>query len=192
MSLLINNLDLNLTITEQWAKNHSIHSSKEKTVSFNYTQMKEETMNESNTKIAGKTPWHLWVIGIVGLLWSAMGAMDYVMTQTRNEEYMSNFTPEQLEFFYGFPVWVVAAWAVAVWGEVLGAIFLLLRKAWAVPVFLASFIAMVIVTIHNYVLSNGLEVVGDATTLVFTAVIFFVALFLWLYSRAMQQRGVLN
>jgi hypothetical protein len=41
------------------------------------------------------TPWHLWVIGIVALLWSGMGAMDYVMTQTRNAAYMSAFTPEQ-------------------------------------------------------------------------------------------------
>ncbi len=30
------------------------------------------------------TPRDLWVIGIVGLLWSAMGAVDYVMTQTGN------------------------------------------------------------------------------------------------------------
>jgi hypothetical protein len=154
--------------------------------------MKEETMTESNTNTAVKLPWHLWVVGIVGLLWSAMGAMDYVMTQTRNEEYMSNFTPEQLEFFYGFPVWVVAAWAIAVWGEVLGTIFLLMRKAWAVTVFLASFIATLITFVHNYVLSNGLEVAGDAFTLIFTAVIIIVALFLWLYSRAMQQRGVLS
>ena len=48
------------------------------------------------------TPWHLWVVGVVGLLWSAMGALDYVMTQTKNKSYMSNFTPEQLEFFMDF------------------------------------------------------------------------------------------
>jgi len=35
--------------------------------------------------------------------------MDYVMTQTKNEAYMSGFTPEQLAFFYSFPAWVVSA-----------------------------------------------------------------------------------
>ena len=45
-----------------------------------------------------KTPWHLWLVGILGLLWSTMGATDYFMTQTGNEAYLSNFTPEQLAF----------------------------------------------------------------------------------------------
>jgi hypothetical protein len=147
-------------------------------------------MTESNTTT--KAPWHLWVVGIVGLLWSAMGAMDYVMTQTQNEEYMAAFTAEQLEFFYGFPAWVEASWAIAVWGGVVGAIFLLFRKSLAVTLFLVSFIAMVITSIHNYGLSNGLEVIGDTFSLVFSAIIFLVALGLYLYARAMQQRGVLG
>ena len=145
-------------------------------------------MSESNTTT--KAPWHLWVVGIVGLLWSAMGAMDYVMTQTKNVEYMAAFTPEQLDFFYGLPTWIVASWSIAVWGGVVGAIFLLFRKSLAVTLFLVSFIAMVITAIHNYGLSNGLEVIGDTFSLVFSAIIFVVALLLYLYARAMKQRGV--
>lgn len=118
-------------------------------------------MTDSNVGGTGKAPWHFWVVGIVGLLWNAMGAMDYVMTKTRNEEYMSAFTAEQLEFFYGLPVWVVVAWAIAVWGGVLGAIVLLLKKGLAVQVFLVSFLAMVVTAIHNYGMSNGMEVIGD-------------------------------
>ena len=107
-------------------------------------------MSESNTNTnATKAPWHLWVVGIVGLLWSAMGAMDYVMTETKNVEYMAAFTPEQLDFFYGLPIWIIASWAIAVWGGVVGAIFLLFRKSLAVTLFLVSFIAMVITAIHN-------------------------------------------
>ena len=149
-------------------------------------------MSESKTNNAVKAPWHLWVVGIVGLLWSAMGAVDYVMTMTRNEEYMAAFTPGQLEFFYGFPVWVDASWAIAVWGGVLGTILLLLRMGLAVWVLLASFLAMVVTAFHNYVLSNGLEVVGDTFSLVFTAIIFLVGLGLYLYAKAMQSKGVLK
>jgi uncharacterized membrane protein YphA (DoxX/SURF4 family) len=152
----------------------------------------EELMSESNLNRVVKTPWHLWVVGIVSLLWNAMGAMDYVMTKTRNEDYMSAFTPEQLDFFYGLPVWVVAAWAIAVWCSVAGSLVLLLRKSVAVGLFLASFLAMAITAFHNYVLSNGLDVIGDTFSLVFTALIFFAALGLYLYSRAMRQRGVLQ
>lgn len=49
-----------------------------------------------------KTPWHLWLIGVVSLIWNAFGAMDYSMTATRNAAYMASFTPEQLEYFMAF------------------------------------------------------------------------------------------
>ncbi len=148
-------------------------------------------MPENNAAFIEETPWHLWVVGVVGLLWNAMGALDYVMTQTRNEDYMANFTPEQLEFFYGLPAWVDAFWAIAVWGGVVGAILLLIRRSQAVWVFLASLIALIITAFQNYVLSNGLEVMGDPFVLAFTALIFLGAVALYLYARAMRRRRVL-
>ena len=145
------------------------------------------------TSRAGRTPWHLWVVGVVTLLWNAVGAMDYVMTQTRNEAYMSAFTPAQLEYFYGFPAWVVAAWALAVWGGVVGSLLLLFRTRHALTVLVVSFVAMVVTTVHNFLLSNGLEVMGDsAAGLAFSAVIFLVALLLVVYARAMRARGVIG
>ncbi len=148
-------------------------------------------MSELQESDARKTPWHLWVIGGIALLWNAMGGLDYVMTQTGNEAYLSGFTAEQLAYFQSFPTWVVSAWAIAVWGGVLGALLLLIRRRLAVPVFLVSIIALAITTFHNYILSNGMEVVGDAFSLGFTAVIFIVALALFLYARAMQKQAVL-
>ena len=121
-----------------------------------------------------------------------MGAFDYVMTQTRNADYLVAFTPEQLAFFHGFPTWVVASWAIAVWGSVLGTLLRLLRKSLAVPVFLASLVEMVITTIHNYGLSNGMEIMGDAFSLAFTGVIFLIALALYFYSRKLGERGMLS
>lgn len=148
-------------------------------------------MSESDTGDSTATPWHLWAIGAVSLLWNAGGAFDYVMTQTRNEEYMSAFTAEQLHFFFGLPSWVVSTWAIAVWGSILGSILLLLRRQLAVWVFLASLVAMALTAIHNYGLSNGMEVIGDTFSLVFTAAIFLIGLLLFLYARAMQKRNIL-
>ena len=101
-------------------------------------------------------------------------------------------TPEQLDFFYGFPAWVVAFWALAVWGAVLGSVLLLLRKRLAVPVFLVSFLSMVVTTFHNFVLSDGLSVMGDPFSLLFSAIIFVFALLLYIYAKAMRERGVLT
>lgn len=149
-------------------------------------------MPDTSETDAGRTPWHLWVIGVVALLWNAIGAMDYVMTETRNEAYMAAFTPEQLSFFYGIPAWAVATWAIAVWGGVVGALLMLFRRRQAVWVFLASLVAMVITAFQNYVLSNGMEVMGDAFGLGFTAAIFLISLALFLYARALCTRNILK
>lgn len=83
------------------------------------------------TSLPESTPMHLWIVGVVSLLWNAFGAMDYAMTQFQVESYMSHFTAKQLDYFYGFPAWADAAWAFGVWGCVAGSVGLLLRKAWA-------------------------------------------------------------
>jgi hypothetical protein len=144
-------------------------------------------MNEARAK----APLHLWIVGILALLWEAMGAFDYTATQFRLESYMSQFTAEQLEYFSGFPAWVVAAWAVAVWTSVTGAVGLLLRKAWAVWMFGAAILGLAISSVYNFVLSDGMAVMGEGGVY-FTAVIWLTALFLFFYARAMAKNKVLT
>ena len=148
-------------------------------------------MTASRPSPGGRTPRHLWVIGIIALLWNSIGAFDYLMTQTKNAAYMSGFPPEQLAFFFGLPVWVVAAWAIAVWGGVLGSVLLLMRRRIAVPVFLVSLVGLVVTTFQNWVLSNASEIFPDTFSRVFSVVIFVIAVGLFFYARAMDKRGVL-
>lgn len=148
-------------------------------------------MSEGTNASRTHTPWHLWLVGVLGMFWNVVGAWDYLATQTQNESYMSRFTPEQLEFFYGFPSWVVALWAIAVWGGVLGAVLLVLRRRLAAPVLLVSFLSMMATAAHNFVLANGAEIMGTGGV-VFTGLIFLVALGLMLYAGAMSRRGVLT
>jgi hypothetical protein len=117
--------------------------------------------------------------------------MDYVMTQTRNEAYMEQFPPELLTFFYSIPAWAIASWAIAVWGGVFGSILLLFRRQVAVWVLLASFVGLSVTAFQNYVLSNGAQVMGDPFSIGFTVAIFLIALLLFLYARAMRERGLL-
>lgn len=138
-----------------------------------------------------KTPIHLWVVGILAFLWNLVGAFDYAATQLRVESYMSKFTPEQLDYFYGFPAWMDAAWAIAVWASLLGALALLLRKSWAVGLFGAAILGLFVSTIYNFVLMNGAEVMGE-TGVIFTVVIWVIAALLFVYARAMDNKGVLR
>ena len=136
-------------------------------------------------------PIHLWIIGILSLLWNAIGAIDYLATQFGVASYMSQFSPEQLDYFDAFPTWMVAAWATGVWGSVLGSVALLLRKTWAFWLFLASLIGLALSSIYNFALSDGLEIMGSGAA-IFNAVIWLIALFLLFYARAMVKRGVLK
>lgn len=144
-------------------------------------------MNETTTKV----PRHLWIVGVLAVLWNAMGALDYTATQFRVESYLSGYSTEQLAYFFGFPAWAVAAWAIAVWSALVASLGLLLRKAWAVWLFGVSIVAMVITAIYNFGLSEGIEMMGPGAV-AFTAVIWAVAFGLFFYARAMAKRGVLR
>ena len=124
--------------------------------------------------------------------WNAVGALDFAMTQTRNEAYLKAFTPEQLDYFYSFPSWVITAWGIATWGALLASVVLLFRQKRAVLIFLVSLLAMVPTMIHNYVLTDGMKVMGGIGPVIFAVVIFVIGLLLWLYARAMTRRGVLR
>jgi hypothetical protein len=144
-----------------------------------------------NNELGTKVPRHLWVVGVLAVLWNAIGAFDYAATQLRIESYMSQFSEEQLAYFYGFPAWAVAAWAIAVWSSLLASLALLLRKTWATWLFGLAIVAMVVTFVYNFLLSDGLSMMG-AGGLIFTAVIWLIAFSLFFYSRAMAKRGVLR
>ena len=138
-----------------------------------------------------KTPFHLWLIGILALLWNAIGAFDYTATQMQMDFYMSQFTEQQLAYFYGFPAWVDAAWAIAVWSSLLGSLMLLLRKALAAWLFGLAILGMIGTSVYNLVLTDGLEVMGEGS-MTFTVVIWVIALLLYFYAVAMAKRRVLT
>ncbi|HEV7352402.1 MAG TPA: hypothetical protein VGN74_04660 [Brevundimonas sp.] len=139
---------------------------------------------------AGKTPWHLWLVGGVALLWNAFGGVDYILTQTRNAAYLAQFTAEQRAYFESYPVWMEAVWGIGVWGAVAGSVLLLLRMKWAFHAFLASLVAFAVSVVYGQT-SGGNAVMGS-TGMIFSAVIFLLGLGFVLYSRAMTRKGVLR
>ena len=140
-----------------------------------------------------KTPWHLWVIGVLMLLWIGMGAMDYVMTVSRNPDYLAQFTPERLAFLDAFPTWAKASWALAVWLYVLGSLLILLRSRHAVWMLQAGFFFMIVTTIHNLFLA---EVPAQETMsgfeIGFTIVLFILSILQIFYARYLRGQQILQ
>lgn len=137
------------------------------------------------------TPWHLWVVGIIATLWNSGGALDYTMTQTRNESYMSGFTPEQLEYFYAFPAWADGVWALGVWGAFIGSLLLLLRSRHAVTAFGISLVGLLGSSIYQ-MLADVPASLSTPGIWIFTAVIWLSIILLIWYARKMTTKGVLR
>ena len=147
-------------------------------------------MTDDTMKMTTATPWHLWAVGMLALLWNGFGGYDYVMTQTNNAAYLAQFTPEQRAYFDSFPMWMEAIWAIGVWGGVLGSVLLLMRSKWAFHAFLASLVAFAVSVVYGQT-SGGAAVMGT-TGVVFSAVIFLLGLGFVMYSRMMSRKGVLR
>lgn len=140
-----------------------------------------------------KTPWHIWLIGILSLLWNAGGAFDYVAAHYWPDTYLAEVTDAQRAYYESFPAWATAFWALGVWGALAGSILLLLRSRFAALAFGISLIGLLANTTRLFATqgAEALALLGQMS-LYFTAALIIVALGLWLYARAMVQKGVLR
>jgi hypothetical protein len=77
-----------------------------------------------------------------------------------------------------------------VWGAVLGTVLLLLRRKWALHVFVGSSAAFLMSLVYTYLLSNGGEVMADGA--IMSAVITAGCIFFIGYAWMMAKRGVLR
>jgi hypothetical protein len=138
-----------------------------------------------------KLPVWFWVIAVAGLLWTLMGVASYVMDVTMSEEALAAMPQAQRDIYATRPSWVVGLYAVAVFGALIGAIALVMRKSFAVPFFGVSLAAVVVQM--AYVLF-GMSVIATlgVTAAIFPAVIVVIgALLLW-FSMQSKSKGWLK
>jgi hypothetical protein len=149
-------------------------------------------MSEAQGTTTQGTPWHLWVVGIVGGLWSLMGVVSFMLTQMNVEAVMSRFPPEQRRYFESFPLWADAFWAIGVFGGVIGCLLLLLKNRLAFHALLASAVGAIVSNLGGLFLLGGMEVMRGTGSLGFSAVPIVLGTLLAYYARAMSKKGVLR
>jgi hypothetical protein len=144
-------------------------------------------------------PWHLWVVGIVSLLWSGGGmGYDYIQTKRLDTEYigmmsdMMGIGPHMVHsYFVAFPLWMNIAWAVGVWAAVVGSVLLLLRSRQAYPAFVVSLAGIAISMAYQFV--YPLPGVADSTLPTIMAVLVpLITIALAWYARKQTAAGVLR
>jgi hypothetical protein len=145
----------------------------------------------------GKTPVHLWIIGGLATVWNAFGCYDYLMTRTRNTDYLQSMMPtvdpqEMLAYIDSFPIWAQFGWGLGVWGGLLGSILLLLRNRWAVVALALSLVGALLGIGYQIANPGGPAAMNEGANAIMPYVVIAVALGLVGYARAMKAKGVLN
>ena len=96
-----------------------------------------------------RTPMHLWIVGILSLLWNCFGSYDYLMTKMRNMDYLAGMirpgsvSNALLAYLDGMPLYAQIGWGLGVWSALVGSILLLMRNRYAIWAFGLSLFGMV-------------------------------------------------
>ena len=135
-----------------------------------------------------ETPWHLWAVGVLTLLWNAVGGFSYTMTRLGRLEDLG-MTEVEIAFFESHPLWANTFWALGVWGAIAGSVLILMRSRWAITAVAIALIGLVGTTIFQY---GMIEVPESLQSPGLTIAIWLTTLFMLWYARKMTAEGVLR
>jgi hypothetical protein len=131
-----------------------------------------------------------WIIGIAALIWNLMGVSAYL-----GQAYMTNealkILPKAEQIYYtNIPAWVTAAFAFAVFGGTIGCILLLIKKKFAIQLFLLSLLGVLTQFVYNFFIQDYMEV--SISNSIMPIIVIGVAAFLLWYSKKSKDDGIIS
>jgi hypothetical protein len=135
-----------------------------------------------------RTPWHVWVVGVLALLWNGAGAYTIMMAQAGK---LPDISADEAAYYAAQPLWFAVATDVALGAAVAAAVALLLRSRAAVWLFGLSVVAIVVTNVYDLTTGTS-RVLVDRGALVVTSIIVLLALLQLAYSSAIKRRAVLT
>lgn len=147
-------------------------------------------MSEIAIKNAGtvRAPWHLWVVGVLSVLWNASGAYTIASAQTGR---LPGLEPDEAAYYAAQAQWFMAVTDIALLTAIGGGLALLLRHRWAVPLFGLSIAAIATTAAYDLAMQTS-RMLADQGALIVTICIWILAVLQLLYAIAMRKRGVLG
>ncbi|MCL6679895.1 hypothetical protein LZ519_11305 [Sphingomonas sp. RG327] len=131
--------------------------------------------------------WY-WAGAIASLLFMALGCVTYLMHVTADP---ASLPLDQRAAFDAEPVWLTAAYAIAVWIGLAGALMLLLRRKLAQPLMLISLAAVVVWLAGLLLVPNLRETISSNDLAVAIAVAAITWTIFW-FARHSAKRGWLR
>jgi hypothetical protein len=124
--------------------------------------------------VAPKPPWHLWALSVLFLLWSLAGLGAFVSQFNMSAATIAALPQAQRELWTNMPTWDWIAYGVATIPAVGGAVGLLLRKGWAVPLYGLSIIGIIVQFSYPFLIAKaftGLAMAAFPIFILVTAVL---------------------
>ena len=136
-------------------------------------------------------PVLFWVIAVIALSWNLMGVAAFLMDMFVSEETLATMDEAKRSLYENSPIYQKIIFGLSVFSGLLGSVGLLLRKSWAVPVFLLSLICVILQLIISVVATDALKILG-ATSLIMPSVVILIAAFLYWHSRNAERSGQIS
>jgi CHASE2 domain-containing sensor protein len=121
---------------------------------------------------------------IAATLWMAFGCFAYITEMTATPAVMAQASAAERAIMEGRPAWSAAAFAIAVWGGLLGTLLLVLRRALALPLLWLAFAAMLVSYLWPVALSEVAALFSGAEWGLTAMIVVAQAAILWLGTRA--------
>lgn len=137
-----------------------------------------------------KIPVWFYVIASVAFLWNVMGAIAVFMNFMITPEAIAMLPLEQQQMHADTPVWSSYGSLVAVTSGALACLALLIKKAWAYPLFLLSVLGLILQNIGIFVVVDAVSILGN-TVLIMQGLVAVIAIALvFLAKHAITQKWI--
>jgi hypothetical protein len=140
------------------------------------------------TTADARTPWHLWAVAILTLLWNGAGAATIVMAQTGSRLDMD---PHEIAYYANQPLWFILATDVATFTPIAGAVALLVRHRAATWLFATSLVAIVFNNAYDVAAGTSLAL-ADSGWRGLTLAVIVIALLQCAYAWRLRTHGILT
>ena len=131
-----------------------------------------------------------WIVAGLALVWNLIGVATYLGSVTMSPETLAAMPDAERALYTDIPTWATSAYAIAVFGGTAACVGLLLRKAWSVPVFVVSLVAIVIQMGHALLITPVLEVQGAGAAVLPVMIVVVAAYLVW-FSMGAKAKGVI-
>ena len=129
-----------------------------------------------------------YIISSMALVWNLMGVFNFLDQALMSDEVLASLPKDQQLIYQDVPVWVTAAFAIAVFSGTLGAVFLLLKKKIASTFFILSFIGIVTQMSYGLLLDEKTDNYGPLGLLMPLMIIAVGGYLIWYSKKANKNR----